>query len=218
MDLKDFGYGLKAPSMPESPLKYIPNAAAYLEIHMNQYNADWKLLYPFAYREQVESLSASADVDPFLILSLMRAESVYDPKARSGVGARGLMQIMPFTAVRIARMMQDTEFQLIELHQPEVNIGYAAFYIKKLSDYYKGNTMMAVAAYNGGPGPVDKWINQFGDLELDEFIETIPFRETRRYVKSVFRNYNNYKHIWQQSKALAALPKVPDGTTGGEIF
>ena len=217
-DLKDFAYGLKAPAMPDSPLKNIPNASAYLEIHMNQYNADWKLLYPFAYREQVEAMAAAAEVDPFLLLSLMRAESVYDPKARSSVGARGLMQIMPFTAVRIARMMQDTEFQLNELHQPEVNIGYASFYVKKLTDYYKGNTMMAVAAYNGGPAPVDKWIAQFGDLELDEFIETIPFRETRRYVKSVFRNFNNYKHIWQQSKALAALPKVPDGTTGGEIF
>ena len=217
-DLKDFAYGLKAPSMPDSPLKNIPDAAAYISLHMSRHNVDWKLLYPFAYREEVESMAAAADIDPFLILSLMRAESVYDPKARSGVGARGLMQIMPFTAVRIARMMQDQEFQLSELHQPEVNIGYAAFYIKKLSDYYKGNTMMAVAAYNGGPAPVDRWISQFGDLEIDEFIETIPFRETRRYVKSVFRNFNNYKNIWQQSRALAALPKVPDGTNGGEIF
>ncbi len=218
LDLRDYGYGLKAPSMFDSPLRSSPTSAVHLEAHMTQYNADWKLLYPFAYRDIVESMSKAAGTDPFLILGVMRAESVYDADARSVVGARGLMQIMPFTAVRIARMMEDPLFDLSDLHRPEVNIGYASFYLRKLIDYYKGNPVLAVAAYNGGPVSVDRWVHHFGGLELDEFVETIPFRETRRYVKSVFKNFNQYKSVWQQSKALASMPKIPDEVAGGDIF
>ena len=114
--------------------------------------------------------------------------------------------------------MNDGRFELSDLHRPEVNIGYASFYLRRLVDYYKGNPLLAVAAYNGGPISVDRWVHSYGHLETDEFVETIPFRETRRYVKSVFRNFNQYKSVWQQSKALASLPKVPDGLGGGEIF
>jgi tetratricopeptide (TPR) repeat protein len=217
-ELKDYSYGFKAPSMPDSPLRTTPSALLPLAEHMSRYGADWKWIYPFAYREVVEPMAKAADVDPFLMLSIMRAESVYDADARSIVGARGLMQIMPFTAVRVARTMDDAQFALEDLHQPEVNIGYGAFYIKKLIDYYRGNTMLAVAAYNGGPTSVDRWLSQYSDLEVDELIESMPFRETRRYVKTVFRNYDNYKRIWQQTNALAALPPVPKSGTGDEIF
>jgi hypothetical protein len=217
-ELKDYSYGFKAPSMPESPLREAPSALLPLSEHMTRYAADWKWIYPFAYRDIVEPMAQAADVDPFLMLSIMRAESVYDADARSIVGARGLMQIMPFTAVRIARTMNDAQFSLEDLHQPEVNIGYGAFYIKKLIDYYRGNTMLAVAAYNGGPTSVDRWLSQYSDLEVDELIESMPFRETRRYVKTVFRNYDNYKRIWQQTNALAALPTVPKAGSGEDIF
>jgi soluble lytic murein transglycosylase-like protein len=218
LDLRDFSYGLKAPSVPDSPLRAIPNSALHLEEHMSKYSSDWKMLYPYAYREAVETFGAVAAIDPFLVLGVMRAESVYDVDARSIVGARGLMQIMPFTAVRIARMMADGRFELPDLHRPEVNIGYGAYYLRKLADYYKGNNLLAVAAYNGGPVSVDRWVQAYGNLEADEFVETIPFRETRRYVKSVLRNFNQYKNVWQQSKALADLPKVPSELDGGEIF
>jgi soluble lytic murein transglycosylase len=108
---------------------------------MLRFNPDWKLMYPYAYREIIEPVSKAADVDPFLLLSLMRAESVYDEDAQSHVGAQGLMQIMPFTAVRLARVMKDSDFELSELRQPEINISYATFYVRMLADYYKGNTM-----------------------------------------------------------------------------
>jgi soluble lytic murein transglycosylase len=148
----------------------------------------------------------------------MRAESIYDEDAQSQVGAQGLMQIMPFTAVRLARVMQDTNFELSQLRQPEINISYASYYLKMLADYYKGNMILAVAAYNGGPTSVDRWLSNYADLEMDELVDTMSFRETRRYVKSVFRNLNYYKFIWQQTRALAALPSVPANTTGEEIF
>jgi soluble lytic murein transglycosylase len=204
--------------MLDSPLRQIPNSSAELEVHMLRYNPDWKILYPFAYRDIVEAMASSADVDPFLLLSLMRAESVYDIDAQSAVGAQGLMQIMPFTAIRIARMLDDSQFHLTELRQPEINIGYAAQYIKKLSQYYRGNMILAVAAYNSGPTSVDRWLAQYGNLEMDELIETMTFRETRRYVKSVYRNLSYYKYIWQRTPALAYLPKVPSEPTGDEIF
>jgi len=218
LDLKDYAYGFKSPLMLDSPLRQIPNSSAELEVHMLRYNPDWKILYPFAYRDIVEAMASSADVDPFLLLSLMRAESVYDIDAQSAVGAQGLMQIMPFTAIRIARMLDDSQFHLTELRQPEINIGYAAQYIKKLSQYYRGNMILAVAAYNSGPTSVDRWLAQYGNLEMDELIETMTFRETRRYVKSVYRNLSYYKYIWQRTPALAYLPKVPSEPTGDEIF
>ena len=218
MDLRDFSYGLKVTSISESPLRTIPSSAAHLEDHMAKHSNDWKLLYPFAYRDIVETMGSAAAIDPFMVLGVMRAESVYDADARSIVGARGLMQIMPFTAVRIARLMNDQRFDLTSLHRPEINIGYGAYYLRKLVDYYKGNSLLAVAAYNGGPVSVDRWVQAYGSLEADEFVETIPFRETRRYVKSVFKNFNQYKFVWQQSKALVALPKVPEQVSGTEIF
>jgi soluble lytic murein transglycosylase-like protein len=218
IDLKDYSYGFKAPQMIDSPLRKIPSSVADLEVHMLQYNSDWRLLYPYAFREIVDPAAAAAGIDPFLLLSLMRAESIYDEDAQSQVGAQGLMQIMPFTAVRLARVMQDTNFELSQLRQPEINISYASYYLKMLADYYKGNMILAVAAYNGGPTSVDRWLSNYADLEMDELVDTMSFRETRRYVKSVFRNLNYYKFIWQQTRALAALPSVPANTTGEEIF
>jgi len=218
IDLKDYSYGFKAPQMIDSPLRRIPSSVADLEVHMLQYNSDWRLLYPYAYREIVDPAASAAGVDPFLLLSLMRAESIYDEDAQSHVGAQGLMQIMPFTAVRLARVMQDTNFELSQLRQPEINIGYSAYYLRMLADYYKGNLILAVAAYNGGPTSVDRWLSNYADLEMDELVETMSFRETRRYVKSVFKNLNYYKFIWQQTRALASLPSVPSNTSGDEIF
>jgi len=78
--------------------------------------------------------------------------------------------------------------------------------------------ILAVAAYNSGPTSVDRWLAQYGNLEMDELIETMTFRETRRYVKSVYRNLSYYKYIWQRTPALAYLPKVPSEPTGDEIF
>ena len=218
IDLKDYAYGFKAPQMIDSPLRKIPSSVADLEVHMLQYNSDWRLLYPYAYREIVDPAAAAAGVDPLLVLSLMRAESIYDEDAQSHVGAQGLMQIMPFTAVRLARVMQDANFELNHLRQPEINISYAAYYLRMLADYYKGNMILAVAAYNGGPTSVDRWLSNYADLEMDELVDTMSFTETRRYVKSVYRNLTYYKFIWQQTRALAALPSVPSNTGGTEIF
>ena len=216
--LGDYGYGLKAASLPDSPFKAVPSAVMDLIDHIAKNNSDWRFVYPMAYERLVLKYADETKIDPFIILSLMRAESVYDPDARSIVGAQGLMQIMPFTAIRIARVMNDPKFELKNLHVPEVNIGYASFYIRKLLDYYSGNILLAVASYNAGPIAVDRWVSTFSDLDMDELVETISFKETRRYVKTVLRNFNQYKQIYSAKQALTVLPKLPQIPADQEIF
>ena len=216
--LGDFGYGLKAAGLPDSPFKAVPSAVADLVEHMAKNNSDWRYVYPLAYERLVLKYADEAKVDPFLILSLMRAESVYDPDARSIVGAQGLMQLMPFTAIRTARVMNDANFELKNLHTPEVNIGYGAFYVRKLYDYYGGNILLTVASYNAGPIATDRWVSTFSNLEMDELVETMSFKETRRYVKTVLRNFNQYKRIYSTKPALTNLPRIPQLPTNQDIF
>lgn len=216
--LGDFGYGLKAAGLPDSPFKAVPSAVADLVDHIAKNNSDWRYVYPLAYERLVLKYADEAKIDPFLVLSLMRAESVYDPDARSIVGAQGLMQIMPFTAIRTARVMNDARFELKNLHMPEVNIGYGAYYVRKLLDYYDGNVLLTVASYNAGPIAVDRWVSTFSNLEMDELVETMSFKETRRYVKTVLRNFNQYKRIYNTKPALTNMPRIPQLPTNQDIF
>lgn len=216
--LGDFGYGLKATGLPDSPFRTVPSAVADLVDHIAKNNSDWRYVYPLAYERLVLKYADEAKVDPFLILSLMRAESVYDPDARSIVGAQGLMQLMPFTAIRTARVMGDANFELKNLHIPEVNIGYGSFYVRKLYDYYGGNILLTVASYNAGPIAVDRWVSTFANLEMDELVETMSFKETRRYVKTVLRNFNQYKRIYSTKPALTNMPRIPQLPTNQDIF
>lgn len=216
--LGDFGYGLKAAGLPDSPFRAVPSAVTDLVEHIAKNNSDWRYVYPLAYERLVLKYADEAKVDPFLILSLMRAESVYDPDARSVVGAQGLMQLMPFTAIRTARVMNDANFELKNLHTPEVNIGYGSFYVRKLYDYYGGNILLTVASYNAGPIAVDRWVSTFANLEMDELVETMSFKETRRYVKTVLRNFNQYKRIYSTKPALTNMPRIPQLPTNQDIF
>jgi soluble lytic murein transglycosylase-like protein len=217
-NLGDYGFGLKAVSVPDSPFRNLPTSTKDLKDHILGHNQEWRYLYPFAHEKLVRSYSDAANIDPYLLLGIMRAESVYDPDARSYVGAQGLMQIMPFTAIRIAKLMGDDAFSLDTIHMPEVNIGYGAFYLKRLVDYYDQNTILAIAAYNAGPHNVDHWLRAYGHLGMDEFVESIPFKETRRYVKSVLRNMNQYQIVYSARPTLTNLPNIPDKQSNLEIF
>jgi soluble lytic murein transglycosylase len=128
------------------------------------------------------------------------------------------MQMMPFTAIRVARLMNDHTFELGRLHLPELNIGYGAYYLSKLVEYYDGNMLLAVAAYNAGPTHVDRWLGAYSNLQTDEFVESISFRETRRYVKSVLRNFNQYRNIYAEKQALVSLPVIPKKRNDMELF
>ncbi|MBC7691175.1 MAG: transglycosylase SLT domain-containing protein [Methylotenera sp.] len=147
-----------------------------------------KLVFPVVQQELIKKNSAAIDLDPILALSLMKQESAFDAIVHSSSGASGLMQLMPTTAV-------DTEPTVKRslLLDPDTNIRVGTKYLKKMLNRYDGNVAMALAAYNAGPGAVDRWIREGkAKLGLLEFIEAIPFKETREYVGSILRNYYWY--------------------------
>jgi soluble lytic murein transglycosylase len=137
-------------------------------------------------------LTADTSLDPLLVLALMRQESMYDPTAHSPAGARGLMQLMPRTAERVAGRPVSAE----ELFAPELNLELGIAHLKELVLRYGGNVLKGLAAYNGGEEAVRKWEERFGTLDLDEFVESITYRETRDYVKRVMSHYRRYQQLY----------------------
>jgi soluble lytic murein transglycosylase-like protein len=199
-----------------SALKTMPtNWLDYMK-HQADNSDEWKLYYPLAFEKIVAPVAAKIRINPFIILSVMRAESFYNREARSGVGAQGLMQLMPYTAVKIASLLQDDDFDVRDLADPETNIGYGSYYLDKLLRYYEGNPFVAVAAYNGGPMVVNQWLDSCKDCAADEFVDSIPYRETRRYVREVMRNYAQYAHIYAGKAPFKELPALPSELPDGE--
>lgn len=194
---------------PLSPLRDRPTSWWELKEHQRQHTDDWKVYYPYAFRDLLSTVSTKVEIDPMLVLSIMRTESFYNPEAVSQVGARGLMQLMPQTAAKVATLMGDKDFDLADLGKPDLNIGYGAYYLKKLLRYYGDNPYAAIAAYNAGPQHVNRWVRACTNCTNDEFVEAIPFRETRRYVKEVVRAYSQYRYIHQAQDTLPDWPKLP---------
>ncbi len=143
-----------------------------------------RMYYPIRYEEWIRKYSEKAGVDPYLAMGLILQESYYDPKAKSRVGATGLMQLMPPTAKEISGRLR-VPFGASRLENPEVNIQLGTYYLKTLINTFGGNTSLAVASYNGGQGNVMKWRRAAPTRPLDELLESIPFPETRNYVKRV---------------------------------
>ncbi len=156
----------------------------------------YRLAYPRAYERWVTSVSAQYRYSPSVLWAIMREESTFRPEVVSPVGAIGLLQIMPYTGEEIAAGLGVKGFTPDRLYEPETNIGFSAWYVRKLIAKYGGNEALAIAGYNAGPEAVDRWLKQRGDLSLDEFIEEIPYTETRRYVKRVLMSYGIYEALY----------------------
>ncbi|HXQ20297.1 MAG TPA: tetratricopeptide repeat protein [Candidatus Acidoferrales bacterium] len=152
------------------------------------------LLYPLAFWTLVQPAAQANGVDPLLIESIMRQESLFDPDARSSADARGLMQVMPGTAQRVAA--GDARIDPTELSQPDINIELGVRELTGLLARFHGDVLKAVAAYNGGAAAVEKWERRAPELDTDEFVESISFRETRDYVKRVVSNYRTYRQLY----------------------
>lgn len=136
----------------------------------------------------------------------MRAESRYKADVVSPVGAMGLMQLMPYTGEQVARMLEMKSFQPNQLLDPETNIRLGARYLQRLHDKMNGQIPLIAASYNAGPHRVAAWLRSSGRLDLDEFVEHIPFVETRNYVKKVVHNYYVYSNLYSKnSKPLMWL-------------
>ena len=154
----------------------------------------YKLGYPFAFFDAIEQAAHSDNIDPFLILAVMRQESVFNPTIVSRAGAMGLMQLMPPTAKAVAAELSET-FIVDSLTRLSTNIRYGSHYLKKLLDQFGGNMVLALASYNGGPPAVLEWLEKNKRKTFDLFIEDIGYDETRGYVKKVLANYWTYRNL-----------------------
>lgn len=156
----------------------------------------WQATFPQAYLSVVTQAAGKHAVAPEWIWAIMRSESLYKPDVISPVGAKGLMQLMPFTANNLRKLAGEATVDPDDLLNPEVNIQLGAQYLARLAQKFKGQLPLVAAAYNAGPHRVEGWLVNFGHLETDEFVEHIPFLETRNYVKKVVRNYTFYRRIY----------------------
>lgn len=171
-------------------------------------SALWNAAYPTVYLPAIRALSG-ARVDPYLAAAIIREESQYDARAVSRVGAIGLMQLMLGTAQAVAQQIGGpATVARNDLFDHETNIRFGVRYLEQLIEQFKGNLIHAVAAYNAGPPVVSKWIQKFGDKEPDEFVELIPYQETRQYVRRVLRSYREYRRLGGATCGVRSLDKV----------
>jgi soluble lytic murein transglycosylase len=174
----------------------------------------WEFAYPKAWVDYVVPSAKSAGVDEELVWSIMRAESQYRAEARSPVGATGLMQIMPFTGEKVSsQLLGKDHFQPTDLQDPEINVRFGARYLQRLIEKFGGSLPLVAAGYNAGPHRVQNWLRGFGALRMDEFIEHIPFVETRNYVKKVSRNYQIYRLLYRDDRGSLSWLVKPVGVT-----
>lgn len=166
------------------------------------------LRFPLAYRDQVLLQAKTQGIDPAWVFAVIRQESAFMPAARSRVGAAGLMQLMPGTAQDIAKQLKERLFQLHQILDISLNIRFGSHYLQQLFHSYKGNIVLATASYNAGPGRVRKWLELRPHLMTDAWIETIPWKETRNYVKNVITFQAIYQMHLQEASDLQALKQV----------
>jgi len=166
----------------------------------------WSVAYPTVYLPTIRAFGSDR-FDPYLAAAVIREESQYDARAVSRVGAIGLMQLMPTTAQAVAQRNGGTVGRE-ELFDHETNIRYGVRYLEQLIGQFNGNLVHAVAAYNAGPPIVTTWIQKFGDKEPDEFVELIPYQETRQYVRRVLRSYREYRRLGGEACAVRSLDKA----------
>ena len=160
-----------------------------------------KYIYPYPYREMVDDNARKNDLDPLLVLSIMKAESKFSAGAYSRAGAVGLMQLMPDSALWIADQMGIRIHSAADLEKPEVSIAIGSWYFESLLEENHGNKVLALAAYNAGRGNVAAWIKErHWSQDFDE-TERIPFTETREFVRRVLSNYREYKRLYEDEGA-----------------
>ena len=170
------------------------NLASQLPISQSERNF---YRYPLAYWELVQQKAQERDLDPHLILALIRQESLFDARARSPATALGLMQLIPPTATRVAKQLGLPAPTQEKLFDPELNISLGTQYLKDLLQRYSNNWFKAIAAYNAGEAAVDRWEREIATDDIEEFVERIPYIETRGYVKLVLRNHRIYKRLYE---------------------
>ncbi len=152
----------------------------------------WELLFPVKHWEIISRQASKNNVDPNLVLGIIRQESAFKEEARSSANARGLMQVLPSTGRKVARQAGVTRYTAKKLYNAETNIALGIKHLSSMLQQYSGNEELALAAYNAGDDRADRWTKEFGLADMAEFVERIPFSETRGYIKQVLTNKAHY--------------------------
>jgi len=182
LDMSDYGSAIKL-FLQNRPVKW---DKASLPL--------WTAGYPMPYEQLVRQHTTENNLSAGLIYALMRAESHFNPVVKSPVGAVGLMQLMPATAKATAK--EKGRFDVSRLVVPEYNIKLGTRHFRDLMNSYHGDTIYCVAAYNAGSAAVNRWRRSMKGLQQDEFIENIPYQETREYVKKVYASAAIYRQLY----------------------
>ncbi len=155
----------------------------------------WEALFPKPYWTDVKRFSMRSQLDPYLVASLIRQESEFNPNAVSRANAVGLMQVLPKTGKTVAKQEKLRHFNPSQLFTPTVNLQLGTRYFRAMVDKF-GALEYALAAYNAGSDRVDDWLAQGKYRDAQEFVESIPFSETREYVQAILRNANVYRQLY----------------------
>ncbi|MGH9456080.1 MAG: transglycosylase SLT domain-containing protein, partial [Thermoanaerobaculia bacterium] len=156
----------------------------------------WEVLYPRMYWDEIKKAAAAADIDPWIAVAVIRQESAWEPTTVSSAGAVGLMQIMPEEAASIAAKAGLGEVDRNDLFDPRVNIRVGTAELRQKLDAMNGNRVLAIASYNAGESAVRRWVARTPPDELDVFVDSIPYAETRLYVITVTRNLHQYRRVY----------------------
>jgi soluble lytic murein transglycosylase len=158
----------------------------------------WEILFPRLYWTDLQREAAANSLDPYLVASLIRQESEFNPGAVSHADAYGLMQLLPRVGRDEARAAHIRRFSVASLLAPDVNIQLGTHYFKEMVTQYRGQVEYALAAYNAGSNRVDEWLQDGHYSDVAEFVESIPFTETREYVQAIMRNAKVYQRLYPQ--------------------
>jgi len=156
----------------------------------------WEALFPKAYWTELRKYSMLNGLDPYLVASLIRQESEFNAGALSHANAVGLMQLLPKTGKSVAKQVKLKKYSAPQLYTPAVNLQLGTRYFKDMVDKYNGQFEYALAAYNAGSDRVGDWLGQGHYRDPQEFVESIPFTETREYVQAILRNANVYRQLY----------------------
>jgi soluble lytic murein transglycosylase len=156
----------------------------------------WEALFPRPYWSDLKKFSVANGLDPYLVASLIRQESEFNPIAVSRANAVGLMQLLPRTGKLVAHQVSMKRYSASQLYTPTVNLELGTRYFRGMVDQFGGSFEQALAAYNAGTDRVEEWMGQGKYRDMAEFVESIPFTETREYVQAIMRNASVYRQLY----------------------
>ena len=196
---------------PDRGIRYIKGLVpTYLFTPFNKADERfWQLAFPLPYRQHLNRYAEQRSLDPFLMAGLIRQESEFNPRAVSRANAIGLTQIRPSTGRELGRKDGIRRFSTSMLYQPDVNLRLGTFYFRTLVNSLGGSLEAALAAYNAGKSRADQWLGWGPFREPAEFIETVPFTETREYIQSVLRNADLYRRLYAGRSASVSSVDIP---------